>query len=422
MTETIGISAISGRRRWTMLVCSMVAAMTTTCVVSGVAYLIPALHTDVGLSIPEASTLAAVPTVGLMIAIIPWGALLDRYGERLILTISLSITLIGAVATAFTTLGDASLWAIGVCLFVGGLGSGAANGASGRIVVGWFPADQRGTAMGFRQMAQPLAIAVCALTMPAIAATVSVGAALLVPVVVTVIGLAACVFGIQDPPLRSPATAGRTPDGADATEATDVPTDVSHRDETANPYRASSFLARIHAFSVLLVIPQSMMWTFVPTWLIVDRQWAPATAGILITVTQVIGALGRIGAGRVSDVVGSRMRPVRWIALTAFASTAALAALDLIGSPVAVVVMVIATIASVADNGLAFTAIAEYAGPRWSGRGLAVQNTAQYLATAITTPAIGAVIAGAGFPAAFAATAIAPLIAVPVIPRDAPPR
>ncbi|MXP20929.1 MFS transporter [Gordonia sp. HNM0687] len=388
-------------RRWTMLCCALVAAMTTTCAVSGIAYLIPALHADHGMSLAQGSVLATIPTVGLMLLIIPWGALLDRYGERRILITSLCITLAGTVAAVATSAVDAPYWAWGAALFVGGLGSGAANGASGRIVVGWFPARQRGTAMGVRQMAQPLGIAVCALTMPVTAQVVGVTAALAVPMVVTGLGLLACIVGIVDPPAPP-----RRP--ADDTEPSNV----------RNPYRSSGFLTRVHGVSVLLVIPQAMMWTFVPTWLIVAHQWPPAAAGVLVTVTQVIGAIGRIVAGRVSDAWGSRMRPIRMIALIAAVATLALALTDWLGSPVAPLVMAIASIASVADNGLAFTAIAEYAGPSWSGRGLAIQNTAQYLATSASTPVLGAVIAASGFPIAFALTAVTPLIAIPLVPRD----
>ncbi|MEP9391017.1 MFS transporter [Gordonia sp. VNQ95] len=395
------VENVGTTRRWVMLICSLVAAMTTTCVVSGVAYLIPALHAS-GMTVSQASVLAAVPTVGLMLAILGWGALLDRHGERLILTASLSITLLGAVATAIAAATSAPFSVLAICLFMGGLGSGAANGASGRIVVGWFPPQQRGTAMGVRQMAQPLGIAVCALTMPVLAERHGIAAALVVPVAVTLIGLLACLLGIADPPLRR----------ADGTAP----------ESTRNPYRQSWFLARVHAVSVLLVIPQSMLWTFVPTWLIVARQWSPATAGILVTITQTIGAFGRIAAGRWSDAWLSRMRPIRVIAVAAGLSMGVLAFTDWRDSSMSVVLMVIASIASVADNGLAFTAIAEFAGPRWSGRGLAVQNTAQYLATAVTTPIFGAVITAVGFPLAFAAGAIAPAIAAPLVPDDPAPR
>ena len=51
-----------------------------------------------------------------------------------------------------------------------------------------------------------------------------------------------------------------------------------------------------------------------------------------------------------------------------------------------VVLLVLATALTVADNGLAFTAVAERAGPFWSGRALGVQNTAQYVAAALVPP------------------------------------
>lgn len=116
------------------------------------------------------------------------------------------------------------------------------------------------------------------------------------------------------------------------------------------------------------------------------------------------------------------MRPIRVIAVAGVASMCALAVADWFDSPVAPALMAVASVISVADNGLAFTAIAEFAGPAWSGRGLAVQNTGQYLVTAATTPVLGGLIAAVGFPAAFALTALAPLVAAPLVPEEAPSR
>ncbi|MDL9935580.1 MFS transporter [Gordonia sp. ABSL1-1] len=395
---------ITVRRRWTMLGCSLLAAVTTTTIVSGPAYLIPAWHSDEGMSLTEASTLATVPTIGLMLAIFGWGVMLDRYGERRILILSLCISLAGATGAALAALANAPYPVLAAAMFVGGVGSGAANGASGRIVVGWFPPGQRGTAMGVRQMAQPLGIGLCALTMAATASEVSVGAALMIPAAVTAAGLLGVIVGISDPP-RPAAATGPQP----AMTA-------------SNPYRESTFLIRVHVVSALLVVPQTMLWTFVPTWLIVGHGWSPTTAGLLITITQVTGAFGRIAAGRWSDVWSSRMRPIRVISAVAIVAMIALAVTDWLDSPVAVALMVVASIVTVADNGLAFTAIAEYAGPEWSGRGLAVQNTGQYLVTAAATPAFGALIAAIGFPFAFAVAAIAPVLATPLVPDDHPPR
>lgn len=112
------------------------------------------------------------------------------------------------------------------------------------------------------------------------------------------------------------------------------------------------------------------------------------------------------------------MRPIRIIAAAAAISILLLAVTDILDSPIAIAIMVIASVVTVADNGLAFTSIAEYAGPSWSGRALAIQNTAQYLIGATAVPLIATTIVGLGYPAAFAILALAPLIALPLVPRD----
>ena len=71
---------------------------------------------------------------------------------------------------------------------------------------------------------------------------------------------------------------------------------------------------------------------------------------------------------------------------------------------------------TVADNGLAFTAVAERAGPFWSGRALGVQNTAQFLAGSAVPPLAGLAIAHLGYAAAFALAAVFPLVAAPLVP------
>jgi hypothetical protein len=110
------------------------------------------------------------------------------------------------------------------------------------------------------------------------------------------------------------------------------------------------------------------------------------------------------------------MRPLRWVALAAAATMAALglaAGLDL---PLAVGLMVLATVLTVADNGLAFTAVAERAGPFWSGRALGVQNTAQFLTASVVPPLAGLLIATAGYPAAFGVAAVFPVLAAALVP------
>ena len=44
-------------------------------------------------------------------------------------------------------------------------------------MVGWFPKDRRGLAMGIRQMSQPLGVTIASLTIPTLAANVGIGSA-----------------------------------------------------------------------------------------------------------------------------------------------------------------------------------------------------------------------------------------------------
>ncbi|TWS26106.1 MFS transporter [Tsukamurella sputi] len=389
---------MSAARRWWILVVSMTAAITTTAAVNCTAFLIPQLIRD-GLPVQRAGLFAAAAPAGLLLTTILWGALIDRYGERRVLLISMAgatVALAGTVA-AFATHAPLPVSAAG--LFAASAMAASGNGASGRIVVGWFPASSRGTAMGIRQTSQPLGIALLSLTMPLLASRAGLTAAMVVPLAVAALSLVLVWAFIVDPP--------RPGSGPAATEA------------RANPYREDSFLARIHAVSLLLVLPQGAIWTWGITWLIVGLHWAPATAGLLVSASQLFGALGRIAAGAWSDRLGSRTSPIKWIALAAAASMGALGALAAIGSPVAVVVFLVASVVTVADNGLAFTAIAEKAGPFFSGRALGIQNTGQFVATTAAGPILGALIHATSFGAAFAIVALAPLLAYPLVPSDA---
>jgi MFS family permease len=162
------------------------------------------------------------------------------------------------------------------------------------------------------------------------------------------------------------------------------------------------------------VVPQFTVWTFIVVWLIDGRGWTTAGAGALAAGTQLLGAVGRIGAGWWSDRVQSRLRPIRTIAVAAALTMLLLGIAE--PTALAVVLMVVATVITVADNGLAFTAVAEIGGPYWAGRAMGMQNTGQYLAAAAVPPAIGALIADRGYGFAFAFVALFPLLAIAVVP------
>jgi MFS family permease len=385
-------------RRWSMLVIALTSTMCANVFVNGAAFLIPTLHSRRGLDLAEAGLLSAMPSFGMVTTLIAWGYVVDRVGERIVLTVGSALT----AAAAFAAAGAGPMVAVGAFLFLGGMAAASSNSASGRLVVGWFPPEQRGVAMGLRQMAQPLGVALGALVIPRLAQGHGIGVALLFPAAVCAASAAVCALWVLDAPRP--------------------PRDQAQQRDLANPYRGSSVLWRIHAVSVLLVVPQVMVWTFALVWLMSDRGWSAASAGTLVTVAQVLGALGRVAAGRWSDLVGSRLRPIRTIALAAAIAMGLLALSDKLGSPLSVAVMIAASVITVSDNGLAFTAIAEIAGPFWSGRALGTQNTSQLLTASVAPPVFGALISTAGYPLAFAACALFPLTALPLVPVNSAPQ
>ncbi len=192
--------------------------------------------------------------------------------------------------------------------------------------------------------------------------------------------------------------------------------------ELASPYRGSFTLWRIHLVSSLLMMPQAVTVTFMLVWLMDDHGWSVAKAGAVVSFSQLLGALGRILVGRWSDRVGSRMRPVRIIALGTASTLFLLALADHHGSRFEVPLMVAVAIFAALDNGLEATAITEFAGPFWSGRALGIQNTAQRMMAGTAPPLFGALITAAAYPQAWALCGLFPLAAAPLVPvRLIPP-
>ncbi|AMO60873.1 sugar phosphate permease [Mycolicibacterium phlei] len=390
----MSVDSIGTARRWSLLAIALAATTCAQVFINGVAFLIPALQAQRGLDLAAAASMSAMPGFGLVVTLIAWGYVVDRLGERFVLTVGSALIAAAAFAAASTQ----SLVAMGTFLFLGGMAAASSNSASGRLVVGWFPPDQRGLVMGIRQTATPLGVGLGALVIPRLAESQGVAAALLFPAIVCAVSAVVCLVAVIDPPR--------------------APRSEAPAEHLANPYRGSWVLWRIHAVSVLLVVPQAVVWTFTLVWLMTAHGWSAASAGTLVTGAQLLGAAGRIVAGHWSDRVGKRLQPIRAIAAAAAASMGLLALTDWLGSPISVALMVIASVITVSDNGLAFTAVAEIAGPYWSGRALGTQNTSQHLTSAAAAPVFGALIGVAGYPAAFAVSAVLPLLAIPLVPRE----
>jgi sugar phosphate permease len=378
-------------RRWFILATGLTAQATTASFLYGLPFLIPELQTDHGLSLTAASVLISAPLLGLLFALIAWGAAADRFGERTVMTVGLAMT--GVLLLISLVLPGFLLFGLG--LLVAGAAAASVNAASGRVVLGWFSARERGLAMGIRQTAQPLGVGIAAASLPPLATHFSFATAVALPAVLCLLSAALVWFVVIDPPRpeRTAATA-------------------------RSPYTGSvkTTLLRLHAASATLVVPQFVAATFAVTYLVSERGWSPIAAGQLVAVVQLLGAAGRIVAGVWSDRVGNRMGPMRQIAIVAVVTMVLWAVGDLWAPALAVGALVAALIVSVTDNGLGFTATAELAGPFWAGRALGVQNTGQNIAAMAAAPLFGAIITVFGYPIALGAAAVFPALGAALTP------
>jgi sugar phosphate permease len=266
------------------------------------------------------------------------------------------------------------------------------------MIRGWFPRTERGLAMGIRQTAQPLGVALAGLVLPSLAGRTGAIGALIVPAALCLLS-ALLVTAFAPDPARPPRTEGG---------------------RERSPYGAP-VLWRVHAASAMLVVPQFAISAFATEYLVRQQGWSAAGAGAFVAAVQIAGALSRIGSGVWSDRVGSRLRPMRQLAVGATLVLLVFALGEAVAPWLAVVALAIGGIVTVADNGLAFTAVAEIAGAAWSGRALGIQNTGQNVVSSLTPVALGAVVGAAGYALGFVVAAAAPLAAIALTPvRDEP--
>ena len=145
-----------------MLAAGTVAQTSFSTLAIGLPVLVPTLRDEYDLSLGQIGVLLAAEWVGALVTLLPWGIAADRFGERFVLVLGLGGCAAFLVGAAYAPDFESLL----VLLALAG-GSGASvNSASGRAVMHWFGAEERGLALGVRQTAVPLGGLIAALAVP----------------------------------------------------------------------------------------------------------------------------------------------------------------------------------------------------------------------------------------------------------------
>jgi sugar phosphate permease len=365
----------------------MAAQASISAVQLGLPAVAPQIRAEYGLSLAETGALLAASTVGIVATLLGWGALADRVGERAVIAVGLTGAA-AALTLASQTSSGASL--AGALVLAGAFGS-SANAASGRAVVSWFGPSQRGLALGLRHMSTPLGGAIAAALLPLAADAGGVEAALLALAGACLAGAAAAAAGLR----RAEPAAG----------ALDEP--PPHL-TAPGPLRDRA-IWRLSLGTAAVVLGQISVLSFLALYLNEERGWSLTASALALAAVQIGGAAARVAAGAWSDRVGSRIRPLRAIALAGGLALALATALLAAPDPVAVSLLVVAGIVVMAGNGVSFAAAAEMAGPGRVGTALGLQNTILFAAVAAASPLFGAAVGLLSWPAAFALASLCPL-------------
>ena len=375
--------------RWAILAVGVGAQMAISAVRQGLPSVGPALQSQFDLSLSQLGVLFGAVSLGIVLTLIPWGALADRRGERMVIGVGLTGAAVATTAAALAP----SYPALVVALVVTGMFGASATGASGRAVMGWFARSQRGLALGIRQTGVPLGGGVAAIALPLIVAAFSLRAALLTLAAGCLVAAAGGWRWMREAPPPPP----------------------NRPVVNAPPPTRDRRLWRLATGSGLLVVAQSSLLGFLVIFLVNERGWSLGAAAAVLAAVQVGGSAVRIGAGRWSDRREERVAPMRWMTLAGSVFLVATAALT--AGPDWLLAGAIGTagILAMGWNGLSFTAAAELSGRERAGTAISVQNTVLSAGAALAPMLFGLLVDATSWTLAWAALTAFQLAGVAVL-------
>jgi sugar phosphate permease len=341
----------------------------------------PALRDRYHLSLAQTGILLGASIAGSVLTLVPWGMAADRFGERAVLVTGLGtcgLALLGAS-------GATGFWPLLGWLLAAGMSGASVQSASGRAVMAWFAHAQRGLALGIRQTAIPIGGFVVSLGLPPLVRHDGIAAGFAALGIACLCSTAVAGLVLREGP---PEREGAAHDGP-------------------SPFRDRR-LWSMACGSALIVAPQICLVGFAVVFLHGRGMSAGAAAAVLAAI-QLLGIGGRIGAGRWSDVVASRIAPLRTLALAT--SILTLLSAVVVGAPLVVLIPVLVAAGTLAMswNGLAFAAAAEVSGRAHSGVAIGLQQSVLNGLGAAYPPLFGAFVALTSWRYGFAAIALLPL-------------
>jgi MFS family permease len=377
---------------WIVLGVSTAAQASQSGAWAGLAVMGPALRDSYDLSLFQVGVVFAAPSVGLMLTLLPWGFLADRFGERRTAAVGLTGSAGGLLGASYAP----DFGSLIVCLWLAGVFGAATNSATGRAVMRWFGHEKRGFALGIRHMAVPIGGFTSAVGIPLLLHVWGLRGALL--------GLAVVVLGAA-----LATSAAFRPMAAPMFEPTSG-------ENLRRPLQDRS-IWRLSLGSSILGCAQVAVLGFVVLFLETARHFSDRRAAGVLAAIYVAGACGSLAAGRLSDRLGLRIGLIRRVALANAFAIGALAALIGATPWLLVPALIISGALTMSWNGLSFAAAVEMAGLARSGVAIGLQQTVSAIAVSLTPLLFAPLVDSVSWQVAYGVAAVFPLAALVVLKR-----
>lgn len=366
------VAVLPSSHRWKVLGVGVAANVSFSAAANGLPTTAIWLRSSYHLGSTQLGVALGAMGLGIACSELPWGMATDRFGDRPVLLTGLLGSMLALLTmmlwlTPGSSIPSLAMLATGLTLT--GLLIGSVNGASGRAVMRWFGAGERGFAMSIRQTAVPLGGAIGALLLPPLASRLGFGA---------VFGaLAACCA------LSAFLTWRWMHEPVFTAEAANAPQNASTGPiaiEPASPF-ANRRLWRLVAAIGLLCVPQFAVLTYATVFLHDHGHLGLASITLVMVALQAGAMVTRIWSGKYTDRHANRPAYLRASTLIALALFLLLAAVTASGAPdwLLMSAVVLAGIGVSAWHGVAYTELAVQAGSSSAGTALGMANTAVFI-------------------------------------------
>jgi sugar phosphate permease len=382
--------------RWTMLALISVPHVIGATAQYGINTLAPFYTDELDLSRAQVGLFFSAFYLAMTLSSAGAGWLADRLGVG---KTTLQGHLYVGLCTVLASLAPSFIWAW-VSFFVAGLGYSFLNPASSKGVMGWFPRDERATAMGIKQTGVPAGGVVTAMLAPQLVLIMGWRGALASLGLINV--LFAFVFSSlwREPP--APVLSGERPSAA--------PPDP---DQTLN---IRAFLP-ISCGTAIYLVGQMVLITYVPLFLKDAMGFSSYWASQALAVTQGGAVIGRVGWGVASDRLFGGRRKVVLILIGTLSALliGALSAMPADAPYQALLpVLFLAGVCLVGYQGVSYALIGEIAGKARTGSALGIMIAVNSLCATLGTPIFGYIVDRTGSYATAWQT-LAALLAVGII-------